>query len=87
MSSTTLDTQEPRDWVLSPRWDLTWLTFSCVLVAVPPVFHALSGTTAGTVDILITLLIGGPHMYATFLKTALEPRFRQLHPALTWRRS
>jgi hypothetical protein len=84
MSTTTLDSPTQGEWVLSPRWDLTWLTLSCVLVAVPPVFHAISGTSAGTVDILITLLIGGPHMYATFLKTALEPRFRQIHPALTW---
>jgi len=84
MSTMTFSAPPSRSWVLSPGWDLFWLTLSSVLVAVPPFFHWLSGTTAGTVDILITLLIGGPHMYATFLKTVLEPRFRQIHPALTW---
>jgi hypothetical protein len=71
-------------WISSPRWDLVWLTFSAVLVAVPPLVHTLGKTTAGGMDLLITLLIGGPHMYATFLKTVFEPRFRLLHPALTW---
>lgn len=60
------------------------LTLSAVIVAVPPLVHSLGKTTAGGVDLLITLLIGGPHMYATFLKTVFEPRFRQIHPALTW---
>lgn len=85
MSSTVLSAPTPsRSWVLTPRWDLTWLTLSAVLVAVPPLVHAIGHTTAGAVDLVITLLIGGPHMYATFLKTVFEPRFRQLHPAVTW---
>lgn len=71
-------------WVSSPRWDLTWLTASAVLVAVPPLVHAYANTSAGGVDLVITLLIGGPHMYATFLKTVFEPRFRTMHPLLTW---
>lgn len=85
MSATVLPTSSAvRPWVLNPRWDLTWLTLSAVLVAVPPIVHTVGHTTAGAVDLLITLLIGGPHMYATFLKTVFEPRFRQIHPALTW---
>src|SRR5512143_771591 len=71
-------------WIANPRWDLVTLTLSAALVAVPPLVHTLGKTTAGGVDLLITLLIGGPHMYATFLKTIFEPRFRQVHPALTW---
>jgi hypothetical protein len=71
-------------WISNPRWDLIVLSFSAVLVAVPPLVHSLGKTTAGGVDILITLLVGGPHMYATFLKTVFEPNFRKLHPALTF---
>ncbi|MEO8587188.1 MAG: hypothetical protein ABI584_13575 [Acidobacteriota bacterium] len=71
-------------WISNPRWDLIVLSFSAVLVAVPPLVHSLGKTTAGGVDILITLLVGGPHMYATFLKTVFEPNFRRLHPALTF---
>jgi hypothetical protein len=75
---------QPSQWIANPRWDLVTLTLSAALVAVPPLVHSLGKTTAGGVDLLITLLIGGPHMYATFLKTVFEPRFRQIHPALTW---
>ena len=79
-----LASPEPSQWIANPRWDLVVLTLSAALVAVPPLVHSLGKTTAGGVDLLITLLIGGPHMYATFLKTVFEPRFRQIHPALTW---
>ncbi len=71
-------------WISNPRWDLLVLSFSAVLVVVPPLVHSLGKTTAGGVDLLITLLIGGPHMYATFLKTVFEPNFRKIHPALTF---
>ncbi len=71
-------------WIANPRWDLIVLSLSAVLVAVPPLVHSLGKTTAGGVDLLITLLVGGPHMYATFLKTVFEPNFRKIHPALTF---
>ncbi len=71
-------------WISNPRWDLVVLSLSAVLVAVPPLVHSIGKTTAGGVDLLITLLIGGPHMYATFLKTVFEPNFRKIHPALTF---
>ncbi|MCM3876848.1 MAG: hypothetical protein NEA02_10555 [Thermoanaerobaculia bacterium] len=79
-----LTSSQPSQWIASPRWDLVCLTLSAALVAVPPLVHSLGKTTVGGVDLLITFLIGGPHMYATFLKTVFEPRFRKLHPALTW---
>jgi len=75
---------QPSQWIANPRWDLICLTLSAGLVALPPLVHSLGKTTAGGMDLLITLLIGGPHMYATFLKTVFEPRFRKMHPALTW---
>jgi hypothetical protein len=71
-------------WITNMRWDLTWLTLSCLLVAVPPLVHTYWKVGATGVDLLVTLLIGGPHMYATFLRTVFEPRFRKLHPALVW---
>jgi len=71
-------------WITSPRWDLSWLTLSCLLVAVPPLAHTYWKVGATGVDLLVTLLIGGPHMYATFLRTVFEPKFRTLHPGLVW---
>jgi len=71
-------------WITSRRWDLTWLTLSALLVAVPPLVHTYWKVGATGVDLLVTLLIGGPHMYATFLRTVFEPGFRRVHPVLVW---
>lgn len=72
----------PSPWISAPRWDLTWLSLSALLVLIPPLFFWRLGPTG--VDLVVTVLIGGPHMYATFLRTVLEPRFRSRHPLLTW---
>ena len=71
-------------WIASQRWDLTWLTLSALLVAVPPMVHTYWKVGATGVDLIVTLLIGGPHMYATFLRTVFEPTFRRVHPAVVW---
>jgi hypothetical protein len=71
-------------WIATPRWDLTWVTFSAALVAVPPLAHTYWRVGATGIDLLVTLMIGGPHMYATFLRTVMEPRFRRRHPFLAW---
>ncbi|MEO6326975.1 MAG: hypothetical protein ABIT01_08105 [Thermoanaerobaculia bacterium] len=71
-------------WVANPRWDLTWLCGSALLVLIPPIAHTYWKVGATGIDLLVTLMIGGPHMYATFLRTVLEPRFRQKHPVLAW---
>jgi hypothetical protein len=71
-------------WIASPRWDLTWVTLSAGLVAIPPLAHAYWKVGATGIDLLVTLMIGGPHMYATFLRTVMEPRFRKRHPFLAW---
>lgn len=71
-------------WIVGQRWDLFWLSLSAALVAVPPLAHTYWHVGADGVDLLVTAMIGGPHMYATFLRTVLEPRFRDRHPVLTW---
>jgi hypothetical protein len=71
-------------WIATPRWDLSWITLSAVLVAIPPLAHFYWSVGATGIDVLVTLMIGGPHMYATFLRTVMEPRFRKRHPFLVW---
>jgi hypothetical protein len=71
-------------WIEGPRWDLTWVTLSAALVAIPPLAHTYWRVGATGIDLLVTLMIGGPHMYATFLRTVMEPRFRKRHPFLAW---
>ncbi|MBL8113716.1 MAG: hypothetical protein JNK60_12585 [Acidobacteria bacterium] len=71
-------------WIANLRWDMTWMIGSAALVAVPVAAHFLLGVGANGVDLLVTALIGGPHMYATFLRTVFEPKFRERHRFLAW---
>lgn len=80
----TAGVSAPRSpWIASPRWDLTWLILSAALVPLPILAHLVL-PQALHVDLLVTVLIGGPHMYATFLRTVADPGFRQRHPVLAW---
>jgi hypothetical protein len=78
-------------WIRSRRFDLLFLTASGVLVFLPYLSYGVlqqlgtSTATAGLiVGLAVTLLVGGPHMYSTYLRTALEPRFRQRYGWLVY---
>jgi len=78
-------------WIRSRRFDLLFLTASGVLVFFPYLSYGLLqglGTTVETASLIIglsvTLLVGGPHMYSTYLRTALEPKFRERYGLLTY---
>src|SRR5262249_42650713 len=86
MSSTTM--AGPREdsalWIRDRRFDLIFLTLSGVLVFFPYLSYGLlqklgvsEGTSSLIVGLSVTLLVGGPHMYSTYLRTAFEPRFRK----------
>jgi hypothetical protein len=71
-------------WIRSARFDLLFLTLSGVLVFLPYLSYGLLArlgasqeTASLIVGLAVTLLVGGPHMYSTYLRTALEPRFRR----------
>ncbi len=79
-------------WLLNARWDLTFVILSALVALLPysvyvflggDALHAASvrGTVAYqarvTVNLLMALLLGGPHMYATFTRTLLDPDFRR----------
>jgi len=65
----------------SPAWDLGWLVAS---VAVVPLgllaVHA--GVSSDFINIAVTLAVGGPHLFSTYLATYLDPRFRRSHRGL-----
>jgi hypothetical protein len=76
-------------WLRSPAWDLTFVSLSVLLVPVPYLTYQLlvasglaAGSSATVVDMVVTLLIGGPHMYATFTRTVADPAFRLRHGRL-----
>jgi hypothetical protein len=67
-------------WLRSPSWDLCFLTLSGVLVVIPLILFELMGRSAMFINLFVAAVIGGPHMYATFFRTALDPSFRRYHP-------
>ena len=78
-------------WIYNRRFDLIFLTLSGVLVFLPYVSYGLlqrigasDGTASLVVGLSVTLLVGGPHMYSTYLRTALEPGFRRKHGFLAY---
>ena len=78
-------------WIHNRRFDLLFLTLSGVLVFFPYISYgvlqrlgASQGTASLVVGLSVTLLVGGPHMYSTYLRTALEPRFRRRYGFLAY---
>jgi hypothetical protein len=70
-------------WINNKRFDLIFLTLSGALVFFPYLSYGFlqrigvsEATSSLIVGLSVTLLVGGPHMYTTYLRTALEPRFR-----------
>ncbi|HEX5037605.1 MAG TPA: hypothetical protein VFX30_10640 [bacterium] len=67
-------------WLLSRRWDLVFLIGGALLVPLPLLIKNGFGLSVSAVNLAITVLIGGPHLFATFSYTLLEKRFWKLHP-------
>ena len=66
-------------WLVGPYYDLAFIIFSAALLFLPHVSHALVKSNI-FVDLLVTMLIGGPHLFATYTMTVMEPGFRERYP-------
>ncbi len=64
-------------WLRSKKWDLSWITGSAVLVVFPILMYSFFKTDQARIiiNLVVTVLVGGPHMYATATRTAMEPNF------------
>jgi hypothetical protein len=78
-------------WIYNRKFDLVFLTLSGVLVFLPYLSYgflqrigASDATASLIIGLGVTLLVGGPHMYSTYLRTALEPRFRARYGFLVY---
>ncbi len=79
-------------WLISPFYDLTFIIFSSVLLVLPHIGSLIAGqytfegaiTPNVLIDLLVTAFIGGPHLFATYTMTFMEPRFRQRYTKYTW---
>src|SRR5262245_12595628 len=70
-------------WLVSPWYDLAFITVSAILILFPHATYMVMGKNI-YVDLTVTLLIGGPHLFATYTMTFMEPRFRQRYPRYVW---
>jgi hypothetical protein len=65
---------ESNTWINGRSWDLAFIVFSCALVFLTYGLYT-SGLQRLGVNMLVTLFIGGPHMFSTYTRTAMEPTF------------
>ena len=76
-------------WLRDRNWDTIFMTLSVLLVPVPYILY-LIGVNLGLdkdvsrngVNLMVALLVGGPHMYATFMRTALDQNFVKRYTTL-----
>jgi hypothetical protein len=73
----------PGHWLVSPAYDLTFIILSAAVILFPHVTFQLVGKNI-YVDLIVSVLIGGPHLFATYTMTFMEPRFRERYPRYTW---
>lgn len=76
-------------WLRNRNWDTLFMTMSVFLVPMPYILYLLgmqfgleSDVARNGVNLLVALLVGGPHMYATFMRTALDEQFVRRYPML-----
>ena len=88
MSATSVTLNESL-WLRSKKWDLIWITGSVILVTVPYASYYAGmaiglnpDTSRNAINMLVAFLIGGPHMYATHLRSTLDPSFRERHRSI-----
>jgi len=76
-------------WLLNRRWDLTYISLSAVLVPTPFLLFSLLNRygvpgnlvePAAAVDIIVALVVGGPHMCSTYTLTFFDRNFTRRHP-------
>jgi hypothetical protein len=65
-------------WIRSRRWDLTWLILSAFTVPIAPLLY-WAGLSASGVATIVMLLVGGPHVFVTFTRTNMDPKFVRRH--------
>src|SRR5260221_8474832 len=76
-------------WLRNRNLDTLYITLSVFLVPMPYLFYLLgvklgaeADTARNAVNLTVALLVGGPHMYATFMRTALDDKFVKRYPML-----
>jgi hypothetical protein len=77
-------------WLRNRNWDTLFMTLSVLLVPLPYFVYLLLANNLNMdkdvarngVNLLVALFVGGPHMYATFMRTSLDQQFVNRYPML-----
>jgi len=64
-------------WLVSPGYDLVFIIFSSALLILLHLFSQFGEFSNVAVDLVVTAFIGGPHLFATYTMTFMEPHFRE----------
>jgi hypothetical protein len=76
-------------WIYKPSWDLSLLILSAFVLVPLPFLVSWAAQVSGWMDtkhtidlinIVVSVLIGGPHLFSTVTYTFLDGRFRSRHP-------
>ena len=71
-------------WLVSPGYDLAFIIFSSALLVFPHLFSQFGELSNVAVDLVVTAFIGGPHLFATYTMTFMEPHFRERYRRYTY---
>jgi len=66
-----------RLWLVSRKWDLTFLIGSAALAAVPLVMLYTFHVSTTVINLLVAGVVGGPHLYSTFGYTLADGAYRK----------
>src|SRR5262245_10504458 len=80
VAASSYSRSRPPVWINGPRWDLSWLVGTALVVPLGLAVIAM-GAPGDAVNLWVTVLVGGPHLFATFLATYMDPKFRRAHGA------
>lgn len=79
----------PGLWIYNRRWDLSFLSLSVFLVPIPYLVWLFlrdglqidADLGRQIINLLVILIVAGPHTYATFTRTMFDHQFRDKHRA------
>jgi hypothetical protein len=66
-----------RLWLLNKKWDLTFLTGSALLGAIPLLLLHVFSVPVGAINLIVSGIVGGPHLYSTFGYTLADRSYRK----------
>ncbi|MCA9581580.1 MAG: hypothetical protein KC416_07275 [Myxococcales bacterium] len=78
MAAGAPSTEASRVWINGPRWDVGWLIGTALVVPIVLLF-VWYGASSDFINLGVTAIIGGPHLFATYTVTYMDPRFRKSH--------